>query len=517
MQEKPDMRKRKIVADQHGFLNGPLSCSVTSLKRLLDSVTVLVLVVVTLTLIYRPAAMFHRPKKIHLNEENVEDFVLTSDFEDDGFFFAPVHEKEKYLSYEPPVGSWSKQLQAFENAVIISKLLNRTLLARALASEPEIKRLQRVVRKNLQPDSKVYDLLDKKFTVSISSAVDFSHLSKLIRVRDVIGSNQQFLSDYKNMSWYDVCHKDSEGFWVDFIPASNNQEAWKVLEAQHFVPLTIAVSGTEPACGHEPEIQTDPYKPKPFIRGIISELGKIEADMVYFRGGSVATSEIRFLSKKRTTQAQKWALDYIRFTPYLQQKTQKIIAQMVNPYNAVLFSKEEEELNLTNTINFRLKQMEKMRFRDVTNVLYIITRVYNSTVFEPFKKQGYEIKLSDRLIPSGISSFVQYDVEELFMLIICKYARLYVGSNDPYLIQRGRIHEANRRDGIFIDHVTVKWAAHTVNGMYRFSLPNNTSAHSLKAHRVNYITCTICKFMQNTEKHALCLPLMSECAKLRLN
>ena len=160
----------------------------------------MVLILVSLTLVYRPAAMFRRRANFRTNKDQVSEIILSSDFADDGFSFSTAHSEEKYLSYEPPIGSWSKQLQAFENAVIISKLLNRTLLARALASELELKRLRRFVRKTLQPDSKVYKLLDKKFTVPISSVVDFNHLSKLVRVRDVGGTYQQFLSNYKNMT-----------------------------------------------------------------------------------------------------------------------------------------------------------------------------------------------------------------------------------------------------------------------------------------------------------------------------
>lgn len=512
------MPRRNATADrQYCFLNALLDSSLTSLKRLLDGFAVMVLVLVSLTLIYRPAPMFRRSKRIHPNEVQVEEIVLSRDFADDGFSFAPFYDKEKYLSYEPPVGSWSKQLQAFENAVIISKLLNRTLLARTLASEPEIKRLQQIVRRTLQPNSNVFDLLDKRFTVSVSSVIDFNHLSKLVKVREVGGSHQQFRRDHKNMSWYDVCHRESAGFWVDFIPASNNHEAWKVLEAQRFVPLSLEVPGAEPSCDDELELHNDRYKPKPFIRGIISELSRVEEDMLYFRGGSIASSDIRFLSKKRTALAQKWTFAYIRFSTYVQAKTQEIFAKMEKPYNAVLISKEDEETNLNRTIYFRLKQMEKMKFRDVTNVLYIITRINNLAVFEPFRTQGYEIKLSQSLIPTRTNSFVQYDVAQLLGLMICKYARLYVGSSDLYLIRRGRIHEAKRQDGLFTDHVTVKWAVHTVNRMYRFSLSHNVTEQSLRTQKASYISCTVCKFLQGTEKHELCLPLMSECAKLRLN
>jgi len=292
-----------------------------------------------------------------------------------------------------------------------------------------------------------------------------------------------------------------------------------VLEAQNFVPLSFSIPVAEPVCDYGLQIKTDSYQPKPFIRGIISELSQVKEDVVYFRGGSLATRDIRFLSKKRTALAQRWTSDYIRFTRYVQEKLQTIMTMIKQPYNAVLISTEDEAGNVTNTVNYRLKQMERLKFREMTNVLYIITHINNVAVFEPFITEGYEIYLSKSLIPNGISSFVRYDVTELLGLVICKYARLYVGSKEPYLIRRGRIHEAKRKDGLLVDHVTVRWAVHTVNRKHRFITPRNVTAHgqfNQRAHKANYIFCTICKFMQRTPRYQLCSSQMNGCAKLHL-
>lgn len=506
----------KDNVDRVCFPNVLRNCSLTSLKRIFDFFVVMVLVMVSLTLIYRPAKIFRRHRRTLSYEEPVADVVLSSDFSDDGFFFIPFHEKEKYLSYEPPVGSWSKQLQAFENAVIISKMLNRTLLAQPLASELEIKRLSRVVQRTFQPDSKVFDILDTKFTVPISSIVDLNHLSKLIRVRSV--PHRQFINNFENLTRFDVCHRDSVGFWVDFVPSATNKNAWKVLEAQNFSPLSFPVSAVDPACDYGLEVKSGSYHPKPVIRGIISELSSVKEDVLYFRAGSIATSDIRFLSRRRTALAQEWTDNYIRFTRYVQEKFQRIMAKIKQPYNAMLISRNEER-NISNILHYRLKQMEKRKFRSITNVLYVITHVNNLSHFEPLRTQGYEIYLSKDLYPSGISSFVRYDVTELLGLVICKYARLYSGSTEPYLIRRGRIHEAEKKDGLLVDHVAVRWAGHTVKRRHRILPPRNTTSYgqlNLRTHKANYISCTICKFMHNTLRHQVCVPVMSECSKLRL-
>ena len=491
------------------------SCSVSSLKRTVDCFVVMVLFLVTITLIYRPARTFHRLRKTHPEELSYgRIFLSVGDLTDDGFVFTKTQTKEKYISYEPPVGSWSKQLLAFENAVIFAKLLNRTLLVHPLASEMESKRLKKLVQKHLEPDSRIYDLIDKKYTVPVSSVIDLNILSKLIRIRHIRGTHRQFLQEFENSTWYDVCHKESLGFWVDFIPSPKNFQAWSVLGAQQFTTVASAVPGIEPICDQELEMMDDPQKPNPFIRGILTELAIVDEDVIYFRGGSLAMTNIRFLSKQRTGLVQKWASDYIRFTPYLQSKISGIVGRIKKPYNAVLIPEDDHLEVINNAINFRLREMRKRNFLNMTNRLYVITKWDNSTLLEPFRKHGYELYFTKEIVPPGISPQLKQDVANLLGQLICKYARLFAGPADSYLIQRARVHEARTKDGLLIDHVTVRWAGHTIGRKYQIEATRGTDLGGTNltnaAHR---LACVTCKFTQRRLKSEMCQLLMNDCLK----
>ena len=60
----------------------------------------------------------------------------------DGQVVCEKSEGVKYLSYFPGGGGWNNQRIAFENAVVLAKLLNRTLIVHPLAPHQELRRLQ---------------------------------------------------------------------------------------------------------------------------------------------------------------------------------------------------------------------------------------------------------------------------------------------------------------------------------------------------------------------------------------
>lgn len=231
--------------------------SFTLIKRALDFLFLAVFAFVTISLIYRPAKLFPVTRKVFYNAEDFKQHkqhTFPTNILDDGFHFIGNSLTEKFISYEPPIGSWSKQLLAFQNAVIIAALLNRTLIAQPLVSEIEGNRLRSVVRQELKSDSEAYKGMDLKYMVPISSVINLKILRQLLRVKAIHSTYTGFLKQYSNLTWHNVCHKDSLGFWVDFIPSPANDFAWKILEAQEFVPLKSYFHGVEPVCEQEMEM-----------------------------------------------------------------------------------------------------------------------------------------------------------------------------------------------------------------------------------------------------------------------
>ncbi|XP_031556299.1 uncharacterized protein LOC116293048 [Actinia tenebrosa] len=486
--------------------------TLTSIKRAFDCFIITVFGIVSFTLLYRPTKLFPLYRKIiEKNKHIVSPQPL--DVSDDGFHFnrqAPQH--DKFLSYEPPIGSWSDQLLAFQNAVIIATLLNRTLLAQPLVSELVGKRLRSLVRVQLKSDSEVYKLMTLKFTVPISAVINIRLLNRLLRVKPIQSTYMEFLQEYMNFSWHDVCHKDNLGFWVDFIPSPKNTFAWKILEAQEFVPVKSYFSGVEPVCEEEIEmIDHNMENTVPVLRGILTELAAVQKDVIYFRGGSIAARELRFLSKKRTAQAQMWIMKYIQFSSYVQEKISAIVHNIKKPYNAIKLTDNQSDQILDNIIRFRLKEMEKKSFQNITNRLYVISEFKNKKELSMLKDKGYELYSITDLVPQGVSENLRYDVQKLLGELISKHARYFEGPQDSYMIQRARVHEAHVQDGLLTSLISVKWVLHTINRNKRItarkSMPERTIAHN----GLVIFMCKLCRTMQSRLRQRTCRSALNEC------
>lgn len=494
--------------------------SLTFIKRTLDILFLGIFAFVSISLFYRPSKLFPATRRTYINADNIkkEEHASSSKILDDGFHFFGNSFTEKFLSYEPPIGSWSKQLLAFQNAVIIAALLNRTLIAQPLISEDEGKRLRSIMRQELKSDSEAYKLIDLKYMVPISSVINLKILRQLLKVKAIHSTYSDFLNQYSNLTWHNVCHKDSVGFWVDFIPSPANDLAWKILEAQEFVPLKSYFHGVEPVCEHEMEMLDRVENTSPVLRGILSELSGVQEEVIYFRGGSLAARELRFLSKKRTAIVQAWMNKYIKFSPYVQNKIHSIVQHIARPYNAVKLTNSINLEIMNNTIRFRLKEMEKKKFRSVTNRLYVINEFNETNGLRILEQAGYKLYSTLDLVPGGVSRYIKRDVQKLLGELLCKYAWFYEGPLDSYLIQRARVHEARIRDGLLTSLVTVKWAVHTVNRNHRNLIDTGAKAKvsSPAYHPLLNVWCKLCKTMKKTVRLKACMPITNECTKLKL-
>ncbi|XP_032242045.1 uncharacterized protein LOC116620363 [Nematostella vectensis] len=491
-----------------------MQVTLLTLRRALDGFILVVLGIISLALIYRPDRLFPGLSSTRTSVGNRRRFILSLEFNDDGFHFKR-HRKERFMSYEPPVGSWSDQLLAFQNAVIIAALLNRTLLAQPLFSELESKRLRKHVREDLKSDSEVFKLINTKFLVPISAVIDLSRLSHLIRVNPIQTSHAQFLENYKNLTWHSVCHKSALGFWLDFIPSPENSRAWNILQKQTFLPLKTFFSGVEPVCEQELEMVDSVKNSAPLLRGILTELAFHGEDLIYFRGGSLATRELRFLSKKRTAQAQKWVSDFIRFSPYLLKRMSQMAENIRKPYNAVFIAPSKNPDVFNNNIRYRLREMEKRKFRSISNRLYIGSSQVDLRDLKGFMDLGYELYSPKDIIPEGISEHIKYDVRKLLGELLCKFAILYEGPMDTFATQRARLHEARRMDDLLIDHISVKWAGHTIKRPYMAERKEEATTKP-ESDGLRVMFCRICKTMQIRLKNATCRPILSDCKKRKI-
>ena len=497
--------------------------SLLLLQRLVDGFIFIVLVMISVTFYYQPSKLFPRKSKSGAKFEEIKAQsywkFLTEDYSDDGFSFPRrASGRERFVTYEPPVGDWNKQLLAFENAVVIAKMLNRTLLAHSLISEREALRVQkaRIEREKFGKHSQRLLEIDPKYTVPLSAVLDLKYLTKLIEVRLTNSSYIKFVRQLENLTLHEVCHHGVLGIWVDFTPSPENTKAWNVLEAQQFSSTQSPIGEVDYACDGKLEIASLQEKPTSIWRSILTELLPIKADIISFKGSSLATQNLRFLSKKRVRSAQSWILRYIRFSSYTQERVRRIVNNIKGPYNALVISNNSNSQTLENILNFRLREMEKKQFRRVTKRLFVFTDLHDLRFLKPLELLGYEIYPVNKMIPSGIIPHIRRDIVKLLGSLICKYARLFVGPLDSHLIQRARVYEARQKDGLLTEQISVRWAMHTMRRKFKIlRVESNEKEHrndsNTMTHNLRAMVCGMCKQM-TTSKNA-CQKFSKQCLK----
>ena len=364
-----------------------------------------------------------------------------------------------YLTYQPPDGGWNNHRIALENALVMARLLNRTLMVHPLASHDMAisSRRKNFARwRNLEKRwgiNWVYNHMAERDLVPISDVLDLQLMRSVVDVHEVKTNHKQFLVEFANFEWYYVCHSDALGFWVDAIPSVNESSTRGV----EFVPNNSSRSIR--ACPKE--IKRYRNTSKPVIRQILSELKNEHADIIYLSQDTSYKANVRLFHKEDAKLAQKWIHNNIKFSPIIYQKAFQILSILPQSFNAIHVRRTDHKISASMTPSHWLNSMAQKHFLKISAALYVATDELNRTWFEPFYRAGYQLYFSDEFFnPSGRS--FDMDIKGLYEQVICIHAQLFVGSKSSSFsgfIYRSR-REVMRRDGLILSHMPVGWFAH---------------------------------------------------------
>ena len=120
----------------------------------------------------------------------------------------------KYLSYQPPGNGWNNQRVALENAIVMAKLLNRTLIVHPMAPHDK----GALFKAGAHPGYVAYNHLKQSDLVPLSVFLNLKLLSQLVPVQEVVTSHHQFYRDFGQLSWRNICHSMGYGYWMDQQP-----------------------------------------------------------------------------------------------------------------------------------------------------------------------------------------------------------------------------------------------------------------------------------------------------------
>lgn len=348
----------------------------------------------------------------------------------DGRLLCENNQEMKYLSYQPPGGGWNNQRVAFENAVVLAKLLNRTLIVHPLAPHQEILRLKR--SRKMSAGYEIYNMLPKDKLLPLSKVIDLKELSKLVPVKEVTSSHVEFLKKYKHFRWHRVCHNGLVGMWVDTIPKKTNEQKWKLL--QRHMETNLPIYGDLPLYRRICKTEMKQYgntSVRP-VWGIWNELSNRTEDMLYFSEGSLYIRELLFFDKTTVLNAHEWIMRFIRFAPDIRKRVADVLEAMGHPFNAIHVRRTDHPSS------FRIKQdywLQLLNVRDAVNLtktLYIATDEEDKTWFKPFNEAGYNLyfaeDFSDQLRLGNVNLAVIQDMLGLCEQLICAHADHFVGS-----------------------------------------------------------------------------------------
>ncbi len=361
--------------------------------------------------------------------------------------------KTKYLSYQPPGNGWNNQRIALENALVLAKLLNRTLVVHPMAPHGKGNKLK---VGNLQ-GYEVYNMLTSRDLLPLSEFLDLDLLSKIVPVKEIVTSHPQFVRDYSHLTWRNVCHSPGNGFWVDQIPQTATQE--ELLVNQKFSSLGKIWRAR---CKEEKRSNS------PSIYGAIirfvSELATEDSDMLYFERGTLFGMQIRFMSIERARAAQEWVVQHVQYSKSVWETVHKVADTFGSHYNAIQVRRKNHMDSKLPPSFWLDKMMQKDFERNVS--VYVATNGPSEQWFETFRENNYKIVFSTDLQSllsfPNIKKAMRNDFLAIHEQCICEQAARFIGSpasTFTALILRLR-GEVRVQNGLMLDTLHTYWVGH---------------------------------------------------------
>ena len=374
---------------------------------------------------------------------------------------------KRYLSYQPPDGGWNNHRIAIENALVMARLLNRTLILHPLASHDRSLNLRRenIPRwKELEQRwgiNWVYNIMEDRDLAPISEVLDLNHLSSLLDVQEVKTNHRKFLREFSNLSWHRVCHSNALGFWVEFLPSKDDRIRRRFLD--NLRVDTSSSSRSRRAC--PAEMNRLGTKPRlPIVRGMLSELRDVDADLIYLVQDTSYQANIQFYKPEDAIEAQGWILNHIRLAPKVYAKVEQIVGALPSPFNAVHVRRTDHKLSASRPPSDWLNAMAEKHFLKISNALYVATDEPDKSWFQPFQEAGYQLYFLDEFLETSPFIYAA-DIRGLHDQLLCIRANLFVGSKGSSFsgfISRSR-GDVLSYDDVIVQHMPVGWIGHKAN------------------------------------------------------
>ncbi len=364
----------------------------------------------------------------------------------------------RLLSYQPPGNGWNNQRIALENALVLAKLLNRTLMVQPLAPH----QLGNQLKKTYLHGYLAYNRISTADLLPPSRFLDLKLLSKVVPVKEVTLSHPQFVAEYSHMTWRNICHTPGYGFWVDRLPETELEV--ELMTRQRFSSLGRVwrekCAGEQERAGLGDLTGSRP----PMVR-YVSDLEDDSSDIIYFEHGTLFGIHIRFTTLERAGAAQSWVVNHVHYNQRIWETVTRVKHTLGMRYNAIqVRRKDHRDRKLPPS--YWIERMIAKNFSKELPV-YVATNEAVEEWFRPFLMQGFKLHFSKNFkelsFPS-VQESLRNDLLGIHEQCLCEDAGEFVGSpsstfNAFILRQRG---EVKWKGELMMDTLHTYWIGHQV-------------------------------------------------------
>ena len=355
----------------------------------------------------------------------------------------------RYLSYQPPGNGWNNQRIALESALVLAKLLNRTLIIHPLAPHVLVEKMK--ARRSVYRYQS-YNLMTDEDLLPPALFLDLQLMSQLVPVVAVNTSHPQFVDAYSDLSWTTVCHSVGFGYWVDQHPVTGLES--ELLSKQRLRPH----EDRRKECPEEQH-----YAKRPIER-YVSDLKRDKSEMLYFEKGTLLVIQIRFTTREKALKAQKWILDHVRYSPQIW-RTVNAVAVIMGRFNAIHI-RRRYHMDKHLPASYWLNRMVARNFSTSLPV-YVATDQYEEGLVQLLRSHGFMRLFSAQNFTtligvSKLSESLRSDFIGIHEQCICQLAEQFIPSPEStfaaYILRRRG--ELPMKDGLLQEQTYVYWIGH---------------------------------------------------------
>lgn len=362
---------------------------------------------------------------------------------------------KRYLSYQPPGNGWNNQRIALEGAILLAKLLNRTLIVHPLSSHSTGEDMKKVFAPDKRFGHVAYNKMHQYNLLPLSSFLDMKLLSEIVSIIEYNRTHAEFIEEYSDLRWHRVCHSAGYGYWADRRPRTNRER--QIWDKQLFISPSLTFWMGK--C----KVEIEEAKHTKVIVKVISDFNDDDSDLLYIEEGTLFGIEFRFMSISDTLRAQDIIMNNIRYNKAVYDRA-RVVRQTLGPYNAIHVRRVNHMGSQTSQHTWITKLMDEDFL--TSTPLYIATDEPQLTWFKPFEKAGYKLyfarDFNSMLNFSHIHDSVRQDYLGIHEQVICELADKFLPtehSTFSRFVKRIR-REFDSKDGLYSEGFHSFWMGH---------------------------------------------------------